>query len=61
MSEEIKNGNMNNIDSLLVETFNEEVPNFLAADPQELTHDEPEASPEQDSSSEVPRETVTLG
>jgi hypothetical protein len=58
MSEEIKNGNMNNIDSLLVETFNEETPSFLAADPQELTHDEPEASLAQDASTSSSDATI---
>ncbi len=58
MSEEIKNGNMNNIDGLLAETYNEEVPSFLAADPQELTHDEPEPTPEHDSGHDVSRETI---
>lgn len=58
MSEEIKNGNVNNIDSLLAETYNEEVPSFLEADPQELTHDEPEPTSLQDSDSDVSRETI---
>lgn len=58
MSEEIKNGNLNNIDSLLVETFNEEVPSFLAADPQELTHDEPEPSEMRESLTEKYEETI---
>ena len=58
MSEEIKNGNMNNIDSLLAETFNEEVPSFLSADPQELTHIDPEPAAEQDVIEEVSRETI---
>jgi hypothetical protein len=58
MSEEIKNGNMNNIDSLLVETFNEEAPSFLAADPQELTHDEPEAASAQDASASSDDSTI---
>lgn len=58
MSEEIKNGNLNNIDNLLVETFNEQAPSFLAADPQELTHDEPQETPVQTSDAEVSRETI---
>lgn len=58
MSEEIKNGNLNNIDSLLVETFNEEAPSFLSADPQELTHDDPEPKTTGDSEPDVSRETI---
>lgn len=58
MSEEIKNGNLNNIDSLLVETFNEEAPSFLSADPQELTHDDHEDAPAQAELTDVSRETI---
>lgn len=58
MSEEIKNGNLNNIDSLLVETFNEEVPSFLSADPQELTHDDHEDASAQAEPTDVSRETI---
>ena len=58
MSEEIKNGNMNNIDGLLAETYNEEVPSFLAADPQELTHDDHEDAPAQAEPTDVSRETI---
>lgn len=58
MSEEIKNGNLNNIDSLLVETFNEEAPNFLAADPQEFTHSEPDDEPIRESVTPISEETI---
>lgn len=58
MSEEIKNGNMNNIDGLLAETYNEEMPSFLDTSSQDLTSDDSDSAPEHDSSSDVSRETI---
>lgn len=58
MSEEIKNGNVNNIDNLLAATYNEEVPSFLDTDTKQLTLEPTEAAPDKAPEADVSRETI---
>jgi len=56
MTEEIKNGNVNNIDSLLVETMNEETPSFLDTEKLDAGHETKESEPVENVSREVVEE-----
>jgi len=58
MSEEIKNGNKHNIDSMLVETFNEQAPSFIDRGEQQLTDDAPQAESTQESAPESNNSTI---